>query len=64
MVCRVGTRIMNKKVVAEVIEDKLILTYKPYYGTDFIEKTFLDGNTEILLFHRCVSVGKTDITFN
>lgn len=55
---------MNKKVVAEVIEDKLILTYKPYYGTDFIEKTFLDGNTEILLFHRCVSVGKTDITFN
>lgn len=52
---------MNKKVVTEIIEDKLILTYKPYYGTDFIEKTFSDGNTEILLFHRCVSVGKSDI---
>ena len=52
---------MNKNVVADIIDDKLVLTYKPYYGTDFIDKAFSDGDTEILLFHKSVTVGETDI---
>lgn len=52
---------MNKNVAAEIIDDKLVLTYAPYYGTGFIDNALTDGDTEILFFHRCVTVGERDI---
>ena len=52
---------MNKNVVAEIIEDELVLTYAPYNGTEFIDKALTDGDTEIFMFHRCVAVGEENI---
>ena len=49
---------MNKNLRIEIINDQLVLVYKPYTGTDFIDFSFCD---EISILKNCITLTREDI---